>query len=68
MTPLPKRRHSTRRGGKRKAAIKLSLAGLLVCAHCGKKRFPHRVCPSCGYYEGREVVKPKVKKAKKTKN
>jgi large subunit ribosomal protein L32 len=66
MTPLPKRRHSTRRGGKRKASIKHQLLGLLVCGTCGKFRLAHRVCKYCGYYGGKEVVKQKVKKAKKS--
>lgn len=65
MTPLPKRRHSTRRGGKRKAAIKFALLGLILCPQCGKPRIPHRVCKACGYYNGKEVVKQKVKKDKK---
>ncbi|MCX6794121.1 MAG: 50S ribosomal protein L32 [Candidatus Gottesmanbacteria bacterium] len=59
MAPLPKRRHSTRRGGKRQAAIKLGLPKILVCKNCGKPRLPHRVCGSCGYYGGKEVVKQK---------
>jgi large subunit ribosomal protein L32 len=65
MTPLPKRRHSTRRGGKRKAAIKLSLPGLVKCPHCSSLILPHRVCHNCGYYAGTEVIKPKVKKNSK---
>ncbi len=66
MAPLPKRRHSTRRGGKRTAAIKLVLPQLLLCPNCGKIRLPHRVCKHCGYYGGKEIVKQKVKKTKKT--
>ncbi|HUD18853.1 MAG TPA: 50S ribosomal protein L32 [Patescibacteria group bacterium] len=66
MAPLPKRRHSTRRGGKRKAAIKLTLLGLTKCSNCGVLRPAHQVCPSCGYYNGKEVVKQKVKKEKKS--
>lgn len=65
MAPLPKRRHSTRRGGKRKAAIKLALLGLLACKNCGKPVLPHRVCKQCGWYGGKEVVKQKQKKEKK---
>jgi len=65
MTPLPKRRHSTRRGGKRKAAIHLVLPQLLTCPNCKKPRIPHRVCRSCGFYGGKEVVKQKIKRAKK---
>jgi len=65
MTPLPKRRHSTRRGGKRKAAIKLTAAAAVLCKQCGAIRSPHTICPSCGYYDGKEVVTHKVKKEKK---
>lgn len=64
MAPLPKRRHSTRRGGKRKAAINYTLFGLTKCGNCNALRVGHRVCPHCGYYDGREVVKAKVKKNK----
>lgn len=65
MAPLPKRRHSTRRGGKRKAAIKLGLLGLAVCANCKAMILPHRVCPNCGFYNGKQVVVKKEKKEKK---
>ena len=26
------------------------------CPVCGATRLPHRVCPSCGTYKGRQVV------------
>jgi len=65
MTPLPKRRHSTRRGGKRKAAIKLNISALSLCSNCHKPKHPHTICPNCGFYNGKEVEKQKVKKAKK---
>ncbi|MBI2404686.1 50S ribosomal protein L32 [Candidatus Gottesmanbacteria bacterium] len=65
MAPLPKRRHSTRRGGKRKAAIKLGLPGLARCAQCGAVKLPHVVCQNCGYYGGNVIVTKKEKKVKK---
>lgn len=29
---------------------------LVVCKSCNKKIVPHRVCPYCGLYKGREIV------------
>lgn len=26
------------------------------CADCGELKRPHHVCPSCGHYDGREVM------------
>lgn len=54
---LPKRRHSNARTRKRRAHDALSVPALTVCPHCREKKLPHRVCPSCGTYRGREVVK-----------
>ncbi|OGG01830.1 50S ribosomal protein L32 [Candidatus Gottesmanbacteria bacterium RBG_16_52_11] len=65
MTPLPKRRHSTRRGGKRKASIRQKLTGLVPCKNCSSMIRPHRICPNCGFYNGKEILKPKTPKAKK---
>jgi large subunit ribosomal protein L32 len=27
-----------------------------TCSNCGAPKLPHRVCPACGQYAGREVV------------
>jgi len=61
MTPLPKRRHSTRRGGKREAAISVNIATRQKCPKCGSLKLPHRACPSCGYYKENQVFIPKAK-------
>ena len=31
----------------------------LECPHCHEMKLPHRVCPNCGYYQGRLAVPPK---------
>jgi large subunit ribosomal protein L32 len=54
--PNPKRRHSAQRRAKRRAHDFLSKAGLAECPNCHEKKLPHRVCPHCGQYKGREVV------------
>lgn len=48
MTPLPKRKFSTMRSGKRKAARAVSLPNLVDCKNCGAKKLPHIVCKACG--------------------
>ncbi|PIS15378.1 50S ribosomal protein L32 [Candidatus Shapirobacteria bacterium CG09_land_8_20_14_0_10_38_17] len=73
MTALPKRRISTRRQGKRRAAQKLTPPALIKCSHCGKLIAPHQVCPYCGFYKGEEIVqspklKVKSKEEKRTKD
>lgn len=62
MTPLPKRRHSTRRGGQREAAIKVKLNNLEPCPRCKALKKPHRVCPSCGFYKDLSMRKTTVAK------
>jgi large subunit ribosomal protein L32 len=36
----------------------LPRTGLSDCPNCHEKKLPHRVCPHCGHYKGREVVTP----------
>jgi large subunit ribosomal protein L32 len=26
------------------------------CSNCKEPKLPHRTCPHCGYYKGREIV------------
>jgi large subunit ribosomal protein L32 len=33
------------------------------CSHCHSPKLPHHVCPTCGWYNDREVIE--VKPAKK---
>ena len=47
MTPLPKRKHSTQRKGKRMATKVKKLSNLVICSSCGKLKLPHRVCKYC---------------------
>ncbi|MEK7070389.1 MAG: 50S ribosomal protein L32 [Patescibacteria group bacterium] len=47
MAPLPKRKHSKQRKGKRMAARKQSLPNLVTCSNCKKPKLSHRVCKHC---------------------
>lgn len=55
--PNPKRRHSKARTRKRRAHDALRAPSTSLCPNCQEPRMPHRVCPKCGFYKGREVVK-----------
>jgi large subunit ribosomal protein L32 len=56
MTPLPKRKLSKGRRDRRRSQDALKAKNLVVCSNCGEMRLPHTVCPSCGFYKGREVI------------
>jgi len=57
---VPKRRTSSARRDKRRANHKASKPRLNECPQCHSPRLPHRVCPECGTYAGREVVSHEV--------
>ena len=52
----PKRRHSKSRRGKRRSHDSLTSPNLSVCSNCGAAVMPHRVCPNCGHYKGKQVI------------
>ncbi len=56
MVPLPKRKLSKGRRDRRRSHDALVVTNLVQCSNCGEMRLPHTVCPSCGYYQGREVI------------
>ncbi|MFL5821615.1 MAG: 50S ribosomal protein L32 [Solirubrobacteraceae bacterium] len=53
---VPKQKQSHSRSRKRRAQHKISPPGYNSCPQCHSPRLPHRVCPVCGTYAGREVV------------
>lgn len=54
----------SRRGWRRSQQGKIILT-LIHCSHCRKLIPPHQVCPNCGFYKEKEVIRPKEKKKKK---
>ncbi len=53
---VPKGKVSKARRDKRRSSTwKLATPGLVACPKCGALRLPHRMCPECGTYNGREV-------------
>lgn len=63
----PMRKHSRARRDKRRSQWKLTLAGTTQCLQCGKRILPHRVCASCGYYRGKQVIVVAKKKKKEAR-
>jgi large subunit ribosomal protein L32 len=61
--PNPKRRHSHARKNKRRAHDHLHTLSLSECPNCHEKKLPHRACPVCGHYKGREVIDTAAKTA-----
>jgi large subunit ribosomal protein L32 len=53
---VPKQKQSHSRTNKRRSTHKLSTPAYNSCPQCHAPRRPHRVCPNCGTYAGREVV------------
>jgi len=59
VTPHPKRKLSSGRRDRRRAHDALTPINMVECPQCHEPRLPHRVCPKCGYYKGREVIASK---------
>lgn len=55
------RHHSTSKVGRRRSHLALKPPNLSSCPRCRAPMLPHRTCPTCGYYKGREINPPKLK-------
>ncbi|MBQ3572065.1 MAG: 50S ribosomal protein L32 [Clostridia bacterium] len=54
---VPKRKVSKQRGNKRFASnYKATMPTLVECPQCHESKQAHKVCPHCGYYNGKAVV------------
>jgi large subunit ribosomal protein L32 len=54
---VPKKKTSKSRKNMRRAHDFLTAPAASVCPQCKAPKLPHRACPSCGTYKGKEVVK-----------
>jgi large subunit ribosomal protein L32 len=68
MTPLPKRRWSTRRQGKRRAAQTAGALTLVKCKNCGQLKQSHTICPNCGFYRGKSIKSVNVQQTTVSEN
>lgn len=53
---VPKRKISKSRRGMRRAHQAVKTTSSSDCSNCGAVTLPHRVCLSCGYYKGSEII------------
>jgi large subunit ribosomal protein L32 len=62
MGALPKRKKSKSRAMQRLSHRALKAPVLVECPQCHTMIRPHHACPTCGKYNGREVIIIKEKK------
>ena len=53
---VPSRKTSKSVKKQRRTHKKLAQVNLISCSNCQEKILPHRVCPKCGQYHGKQVV------------
>ena len=53
---VPKRRKSKARRDQRRSHHALVAPARSDCPQCHQPKPPHRACPNCGTYRGREVM------------
>jgi large subunit ribosomal protein L32 len=52
---VPKKKTSKSRRDKRRATHRLQAPRVNTCPQCGRPKQPHRMCPNCKTYGGREI-------------
>ena len=55
----------SRRNTRNSANFKAAVPTLVECPECHALKQPHKVCPKCGYYNGKKVVEMEKKEDKK---
>jgi large subunit ribosomal protein L32 len=63
MGAVPKKKISKSRRGMRRSQTHISIPPLSDCPNCRAPKPTHRVCPTCGTYNGHQILK--VEPAKK---
>lgn len=55
---VPKKRVSKSKKGMRRSHMsqRFQAPNVSKCSRCNEPKLPHRVCPTCGYYNDKEVV------------
>ena len=54
---VPKRRTSkSKKNMRRSAWRKMDAPAIAECPQCHELKEPHKVCPICGFYKGKQVL------------
>jgi large subunit ribosomal protein L32 len=64
---VPKRRTSRAKQGHRRSHHAVRPTQVQYCRQCNEPVLPHRVCPNCGYFQGRVAVAPEEETKEKKK-
>jgi len=54
---VPKKKKSKAKRGSRRAHDHISLPNVSNCPQCHEPVLPHHICPGCGTYKGRSILK-----------
>jgi large subunit ribosomal protein L32 len=54
---VPKRKTSKSRRDQRRAHDAVGTPAKSKCPQCGEPKLPHRACPNCGTYRGRQIIR-----------
>ena len=52
---VPKKKVSPSRRGNRRSHDGLKPITIMECENCGAEKLPHQICPSCGFYNKKQV-------------
>tara|TARA_B100000989_G_scaffold289881_1_gene262338 strand:- start:706 stop:903 length:198 start_codon:yes stop_codon:yes gene_type:complete len=54
---VPKRKTSPSRRNKRRSHDFIRPSHFHECSNCGELKLSHHVCPACGFYSKKEIIK-----------
>ena len=56
---IAKRSTSRSKRNMRRSHHRLTSPNLMECPNCHQVKLMHTTCPSCGFYKGRQVIRPR---------
>ena len=59
---VPKKKTSKSKRNMRRSHDAMTMPNLTTCPHCHEPVLPHHVCPECGTYKGKTVIKTEESK------